>query len=571
MTCAVGRTDATIDSMTSGVLPVRRGFRLMSNWLLAMGLGLACSRAPSGGKSPTGGAGNVGQGGTGATGDAAIAAGGRTGDTDISATGGETIATGGGTTALGGVPGNATGGAGGNASGGAGGNATGGAGGNATGGAGGNATGGAGGNANACVSYDLPIDASGWVDLASTSCGLQGKWWWAKDEGTTVDGTLPDVPPYVPGQGMCLKGRTVADPTGAAWGAMIGLDLNADAVAGWNATAQNVVGFDVQIAGTSAAELRLEFESTSGRTTSPPFVAVVPGRKVALIDRAIVPATWDVPNRGEKADPTNLRKLQLHIVGGGASAADFDVCITRVRPIVANCTDYAMVEAQVGKLYNNVWGKQDGTDYSQCVFAAGTGTDTQFGWLWRWPVATPTRQVRAYPEIITGESPWVSLSSANGLPAPWLAVISLRFDLDLDVGVDDAYNFAPRVWLTTGQDPTSSNVTQEVVFWLIHNNMTPPGSVVGTYSTGSVDYDVWIDPQHDPGGETTTAGWPYIAFVARTPVRSGPIGVGGFLQYLYGKGYITWQGYVAGIELGTEIVNGHGSVIISNFSASASP
>jgi hypothetical protein len=545
MPCTVCRTDAIIDSMTSGVLPVRRGFRLMSNWLLVMGLGLACSRAPytNGGTSPTGGAGTVGQVGTGATGDAAIATGGRTGSTDISATGGETIATGGGTTASGGVAGNASGGA--------------------------------GGNANACVSYDLPIDASGWVDLASAGCGLQGKWWWAKDEGTTVDGTLPNAPPYVPGQGMCLKGRTVADPTGAAWGAMIGLDLNANAVAGWNATAQNVVGFDVQIAGTSAAELRLEFESTSGRTTSTPFIAVVPGRKVALIDRAIVPATWDVPNRGEKADPTNLRKLQLHIVGGGSAAADFDVCITRVRPIVANCTDYAVVEAQVGKLYNNVWGKQDDTDYSQCVFVTGTGTDAQFGWLWRWPVATPTRQVRAYPEIITGKSPWVSLSvssgSQYGLPAPWLAVISLRFDLDLEVGADDAYNFAPRVWLTTGQDPTSSNVTQEVVFWLVHNNMTPPGSVVGTYSTDSVDYDVWIDPQHDPGGETTTAGWPYIAFVARTPVRSGPFGVGGFLQYLYGKGYITWQGYVAGIELGTEIVNGHGSVIISNFSASASP
>jgi hypothetical protein len=206
------------------------------------------------------------------------------------------------------------------------------------------------------------------------------------------------------------------------------------------------------------------------------------------------------------------------------------------------------------------------------VFATGSGADTRFGWLWRWPVSTPAWQVRGYPEIMAGKSPWNSaINTGRGLPAPVMAHITFSFDLDLELGADDAYDFAPEIWLTSQQSPASSNITDEIMFWFLHNNMTPSGSVVGTFSDAVADYDVWQNPHQDPGGGSTTTGWQYIAFVARTPVRKGTIQLDPFLQYLIRNGYIASTRYVAGIELGTEIVNGSGSAIVSNFSASASP
>jgi hypothetical protein len=449
--------------------------------------------------------------------------------------------------------------------------------GGATTGSGGAKTGGTSGTSTGvggvvCGTRDIPIDSSGFVDVAATGCGITGVWWWATDDkGTVVENATPDTAPYIAGKGMCIKGRTAADPKYAAWGAIIGLDLNANLAAGWNANAQNVVGFDVEVSGSSTGELRVELENLPSRTTSPPFVATTIGRKVVLINRAIVPLAWDVPNSGEKAEATSIRKLQLH-VPGSTVPVDFDVCITRVRPIVATCDDYALIDANGYKLNNNTWGKESLTDYSQCVFATGTGPNTRFGWLWRWPPSSPSWQVRGYPEVMAGKSPWNgSLDTGHNLPAPISARIGFAFDLDLELGASDGYDFAPEIWLTSEAQPTSSNVTDEIMFWFLHNGMSPAGSVVGTFSSAGIDYDVWINPNHDPGGGTTVTGWQYVAFVARTAVRSGTVQLDPFLQYLVSNGRIAPNRYLAGIEVGTEIINGTGSAIFNSFQVSVSP
>jgi hypothetical protein len=416
------------------------------------------------------------------------------------------------------------------------------------------------------------MDSTGWVDLASTGCSIQGAWWWDKDkQGTTVTGVAANTTPYVAGKGMCLKGQTIADPTYAAWGAIIGLDLNSNLAAGWSATTQGVVGVDMELTGSSTAELRLEYENSNNRTTSPPFVPVSIGRNIVLIDRAVVPPTWDAVNAGEKADPGSIRKLQLHVAGGGLKAADFDVCITRVRPIIGHCKDNEMIDANGYKLNNNPWGKETITDYSQCVFATGTGADTRFGWTWRWPVSSPAWQPRAYLEVMAGKSPWNTVNTGHGLPTSITSQVSFTFDLDLVLGANDAYDFAPEVWLTSDLQPSTSNIKHEIMFWFLHNGMSPAGTQVGTFSTAGVDYDVWVNPSHDPGANSTVTGWQYVAFVARTEVRSGTIALKPFIDHLVSKGTITGPLYYAGVEVGNEIVNGSGSAIFKNFSVNVMP
>lgn len=423
----------------------------------------------------------------------------------------------------------------------------------------------------ACGSRDIPIDSAGWVDLAATGCGIQGAWWWATDgKGSTVEGVAVDKAPYVPGKGMCIKGTTIADPAHTAWGSILGLDLNANKEAGWNASAQAVVGFDMEITGSSTAELRVEYETMNNRTTSPPFVVGAFGRNVVLIDRAVVPTSWDVSNKGEKVDPNSIRKLQFH-AATTSTAADFDFCVSRIRPIVATCKDYALIDAGGYKLNNNVWGKESVTDYSQCVFFTGSGADTAYGWIWRWPVVANSGQPRSYPEIMAGMSPWNDVNTGHDLPTPITSQVSFTFDLDLLLGANDAYDFAPEVWLTSEAKPLSTNVTDELMFWFLHHAMTPAGSKVGTFSNAGVSYDVWINPHHDPGASSPVTGWQYVAFVAQTEVRKGTIQLKPFIDYLLGSGRIASARYYAGVEVGTEIVNGAGSAIIKDFSVNVVP
>jgi len=420
-----------------------------------------------------------------------------------------------------------------------------------------------------CGTQDVPIDAGGWVDRASTGCEIEGAWWWSKDDkGTTLEAVTANRPPFVAGQGMCIKGTTIADTSGAAWGAIIGLDLNNNQTAGWDAAGHGVVGFEVELAGTGGgADLRLELESATNRTTPTPFVPVQTGTGVALIGRAIVPLTWAVTNKGETPNASNLRKLQLH-VAGGATATTFDVCVARVRPIVGACRDNDLVAAGGYQLYNNTWGKQNVTGYSECVFAGSTGAD--FGWLWQWPPSTPAYQVRAYPEIMAGKSPWMPVDNGHGLPAPITSDLSFTFALDLQADPTGSYDFAPEVWLTTTQEPAPQSVTHELMFWLAHNNATPAGSMLGTLTVAGVAYDVYVNPNQNPGAGAPT-GWEYVAFVARTPVLGGTVHLKPFVDYLVSAGQLSGMRYYAGFELGIELTNGAGSAIFSNFSVNVAP
>jgi hypothetical protein len=448
--------------------------------------------------------------------------------------------------------------------------------GSATGGGAGRAPGDAGGpTTSGCGSRDVPIDSTGWVDLASTGCEIQGAWWWAKDdEGTTIEDSSPTVAPYVAGRGMCLKGRTVPGPTGAAQGATIGLDLNANLPAGWNAVAHGVVGFDVEISGSAGGtELRLELESLGNRAaTTVPFIGATTARRIALIDRAIVPVSTGASNQGEKAAATDLRRLQLHVVGGRESAV-FDVCIARLRPIVGNCADDVILDAGGDNLRNTVWNTT--ANHSQCVFVSGRGADTRFGWLWRWPDPTSTSAVGGFPELVVGKDPWrtasTNLGTSHNIPAPILAVFPSHLDLDLEVGAGDTYGFAPEIWLTSESAPTSSNVTDEIAIWFAHNNMTPAGSKVDMITLSDVDYDVWLDPHHSSSVRSSTMTWQYVAFVSRTPVYPSTLPVGYFLGYLLQKNYVPSARWIASIELGTAIVGGSGSAIFNTFYIQAGP
>jgi hypothetical protein len=198
-------------------------------------------------------------------------------------------------------------------------------------------------NGPTCGTVDVPMAENGWVERASTGCGIQGSFYWFADsQGTTLTGVTQGSVPYRPGSGMCLTGRTVVDPDYQAWGAAIGLDLsyntNTNIQEAWDATAYGVVGFRVTVSGTTGkVPLRFQVESLASRPadTALPFVEIeAPGTYTVLFEDAHVPSSWDISNAGEAADPSSIYSISLLVVGGGDTASDFDVCLTSLRPIV---------------------------------------------------------------------------------------------------------------------------------------------------------------------------------------------------------------------------------------------
>jgi hypothetical protein len=327
----------------------------------------------------------------------------------------------------------------------------------------------------------------------------------------------------------------------------------------------------VEISGTTGgAGVRVDYESTTLTGRHAPFVPIKMGDNFTVISQANVPAEWDIPNAGEVADPTNVRHIGFVLYHNG-DAHDFDFCVTRIRPLIGKCGDYSQIEANDYIVFNNVWGKDESpavTDYAQCLFSQGDGPDAVMGWSWRWP-DSDSWQVRAYPEIMAGDTPWGDTFTGHGFPVDIDADVSFSFDLDLLADDNGVYNFAPEVWLTTDDTPASDEIAYEVMIWLDYNNMTPAGTEQANRYYDPLygfPFEVWVNEDHTPGGGTDEQ-WTYIALRSRATIHSGTIAIHPMMDHLRAEGIISDDVYYyAGVEVGNEIVHGTGTAVIRDFS-----
>jgi hypothetical protein len=176
------------------------------------------------------------------------------------------------------------------------------------------------------------MDETGWVTNTCNAFGIQGAWY-CYDDGENPTSCVEGTPPYLAGV-MCLSGITTRDPTNVAWGGGIGFTLN-DPGGGqrkraFNASAAQIVGFAVTITGeTNGLGLRIGFTGSASEDDVAPFVLVPgPGSYKIRFDEADI--TWQ-PN-APPVDPERIFDVQIQVVGAQA-AADYDFCVTELRPI----------------------------------------------------------------------------------------------------------------------------------------------------------------------------------------------------------------------------------------------
>jgi hypothetical protein len=202
---------------------------------------------------------------------------------------------------------------------------------------------GTGGSSAKCSNTDLdtlPIDAGGRVELACNNWNIQGGWYCFDDKinpTSCIDGKTPY---RASAAGMCLSGYTTVDPTFAAYGAALGLSLNAavGTKSAYDATANGVKGFKIEVTGDLGGSPLLVLFTGSADPGASPFVEVNgTGTFDIPIADARVPETWSVPEAGERASAANLWDIRFQIPGG-ARAFSYNFCITSVTPLTTSNT-----------------------------------------------------------------------------------------------------------------------------------------------------------------------------------------------------------------------------------------
>ncbi len=223
------------------------------------------------------------------------------------------------------------------------------------------------------------------------------------------------------------------------------------------------------------------------------------------------------------------------------------------------CADWYRRSVGQYKVENNVWNKGNVNSYQQCVFISDSNSGIDVGWAWNWPGIR--FNVVAYPNIIYGKNPWL-LSTSPKLPLRIDEINCLEVDFDVIQRGSGKGNLSIDLWITNSVSSQPSDITHEIMIWLSHEGIWPAGSRVGTINVDGNDIGLWKKENHSP---SENYEWTFLAYVYESDLTEGPIYIHDFLSHLVENGYIASDGYLASIQLGNEIVSGHGQSLIRNY------
>lgn len=227
------------------------------------------------------------------------------------------------------------------------------------------------------------------------------------------------------------------------------------------------------------------------------------------------------------------------------------------------CEESATVGSGSYLVENNVWGKANLTDWSQCI---GATNSAQRGlaarWTWDWKYQGDN--VKAYPEVIFGHKPGYLSSTTTQLPRRLGEVRHIDMSYDISTQRSGTGNLSLDMWLTDSPSPTTFAVppiTHEVMIWLeIFGPMYAGGDQIDTVSINGIPYRVYV-------GEKFGLGWRYIAFKPEnTPMRPvARMDLMPYLLYLQSKRLVSASSYLSAINFGNEIISGSGSTQLNHF------
>jgi hypothetical protein len=209
-------------------------------------------------------------------------------------------------------------------------------------------------------------------------------------------------------------------------------------------------------------------------------------------------------------------------------------------------------------LINNVWDRSTAPQgYTQSVFLDEHGLPG-----WRWNAPGKRTAVLGMPEIICGDKPWDEPLRLRPEFPFRAGEKRLSAHFDVDVKAEGRYNMAFSLWAVSKLPAVKQNIALEIMIWNVDAGVPRLGTIAGTFEAGGITYDVYV--KNDQGVITgpDPFTWKLVMFVPRKPVLKGSLDFGVFIDELLRRHLLTRDDLLTNVELGTEVSDGTGTVVI---------
>lgn len=214
-------------------------------------------------------------------------------------------------------------------------------------------------------------------------------------------------------------------------------------------------------------------------------------------------------------------------------------------------------------LFNNLWGAAGGSG-SQCL-SAGESAGEQLAWSTTWTWTGPSGSVKSYAAAVLGWH-WGWPVAGSGLPIRLrdIGVARARWDYRLEKTTPGPQNVACDIWIASTADPRAEDPTEEIMIWLDREGgATPIGARHADVVIDGVVWEFWEGPHPD-------RGWTVHSFVRAANTSSATLNLAKFFEHLIAGG-LSDASYLVGIEAGTEVFTGAGTLETTHYEVEIDP
>jgi len=168
-----------------------------------------------------------------------------------------------------------------------------------------------------------------------------------------------------------------------------------------------------------------------------------------------------------------------------------------------------------------------------------------------------------YPEIIYGKNPWHAVSTTTSLPVALDSLKTLEVSMIVNMKPYTKYNFAFDIWITNNTKSSPTDITDEVMVWLVWTPGQAGEHVLDTLNDG---YNVYQHRVYQHWNMIMTSPGEQHRYHQFTIAKQGvpsKINLLAFLDHLRKEKHDLR--YLASIELGNEVWSGVGATNITEF------
>lgn len=209
---------------------------------------------------------------------------------------------------------------------------------------------------------------------------------------------------------------------------------------------------------------------------------------------------------------------------------------------------------------SNIWNPGSASAYTECVNAtinSPGGVNAEFDWNF-----TPTSSngtVLTYPNVQYGQQSGYSPSTTPALPAPISNLSSLMATGSITTTCQSSpcyYDSGFDIFLSQST-PAPKSIQGELMIITSWNFSQPLTSFVAT--NVNIDGTLYNIRQF-------SNSWPYVAYYpVQQPITTMNLNIASFVKDAVKRGYFPGLNYLDMVELGTEVIQGQGKTMITNF------